>query len=141
MKQFFFLLLLLLLQGLAFAQQPIRKSIDTDSRSIRRDVPLTNSIRKAMEAGTRDFTGKPGPNYWQIKTDYNIEVSLNHRTQTIAGTETIQLHNNSNDDLSLIVLRLDHNVFRADVPRGFSVPAETTEGMVDYPFGSQWQKR
>jgi hypothetical protein len=29
-----------------------------------------------------------------------------------------------------IVLRLDHNIFRATVPRGFSVPAETTEGMI-----------
>jgi len=29
-----------------------------------------------------------------------------------------------------ILLRLDHNIFRATVPRGFSVPAETTDGMV-----------
>ena len=30
-------------------------------RAIRRDVPLTNSIRRAYEAGTRDATGRPGP--------------------------------------------------------------------------------
>jgi hypothetical protein len=125
-----FLILFLLLPILTFAQQPIRQSIDTDTRAIRRDVPLTNSIRRAFEAGTRDFTGKPGPNYWQLKTDFTIEASLNPQTQEIAGTETIELHNNSNDELTSIVLRLDHNIFRADVPRGFSVPAETTEGMV-----------
>ena len=28
------------------------------------------------------------------------------------------------------MLRLDPNIFRADVPRGASVPAETTDGMV-----------
>ncbi len=121
---------LLLFPAFIFAQTPIRKSIETNSRAIRRDVPMTNTIRRAFEAGTRDFTGKPGPNYWQLKTDYTIEASLDPRTQEISGSETILLHNNSNDELNSIVLRLDHNIFRGLVPRGFSVPAENTEGMV-----------
>ena len=29
-------------------------------RAIRRDIPLTNSIRRAFDAGTRDRTGRPG---------------------------------------------------------------------------------
>ena len=41
------------------AQQPV-------PRAIRRDVPMTNAIRRAYEAGTRDATGRPGPNYWQL---------------------------------------------------------------------------
>lgn len=32
--------------------------------------------------------------------------------------------------MSTLAIRLDHNIFRADVPRGFSTPAETTEGMI-----------
>jgi len=48
------------------AQSNIRKSIATEHRAIRTDVPLTNSIQRAMEAGTRDFSGKPGSNYWQL---------------------------------------------------------------------------
>ncbi|WP_347924381.1 M1 family metallopeptidase [Pontimicrobium sp. SW4] len=99
-------------------------------RAIRQQVPLTNSITKAFNEGTRNFTGKPGNNYWQLETDYNINVSLNPRTQVLSGSETILVHNNSNTELTQIVLRLDHNIFRADVPRGSSVPAETTEGMV-----------
>ncbi len=114
-----------------FAQhKPLRTSIQTTTRSIRFDVPMTNSIRKAFEAGTRDFSGRPGPNYWQLTTDYTIQAVLEPATHTITGTETIQVHNNSKDDLNMIVLRLDHNIFRADVPRGSSVPAETTEGMI-----------
>ncbi len=100
------------------------------TRAIRRDVPLTNAIRRAMDAGTRDFTGRPGPNYWQLQTDYRIDVSLDPATQTLTGHETIVLHNNSPDELDQIVLRLDHNIFRPRVPRGSSVPAETTDGMV-----------
>lgn len=116
-------------------EAPINTTILNDSgalstRAIRRNIPLTNSIQKAYRSGTRDTSGRPGPNYWQLKTDYSINASLNPETQTITGSETIALHNNSGDKLNQIVLRLDHNIYRPRVPRGFSVPAETTEGMV-----------
>jgi hypothetical protein len=116
-------------------ETPLNTTVLQDSgalqkRAVRRSIPLTNSIQKAYQNGTRDTSGRPGPNYWQIKTDYTINASLNPDTQTITGSETIALHNNSPDILDRIVLRLDHNIFRPRVPRGFSVPAETTEGMV-----------
>jgi hypothetical protein len=109
---------------------PQRTSIETAKREIRGDVPMTNSIRRAFEAGTRDFSGMPGPNYWQLETDFTIQVSIDPHTQTLTGSEKILVHNNSKDDWDRIVLRLDHNVFRADVPRGLSTPAEQTDGMV-----------
>jgi hypothetical protein len=111
-------------------QGTIRKSVEYPTRSIRRDIPLTNSIRQALQAGTRDFSGSPGSNYWQLKTDYTIEARLHPETQTIWGTEKIVVHNNSKYELDRIILRLDHNIFRPLVPRGFSVPAENTTGMV-----------
>ena len=99
-------------------------------RAVRRDLPLTDAIRRAHEAGTRDSTGAPAPGYWQLRTDYTIHARLEPTTATIAGTETVVIHNESPDELGEILLRLDHNIFRATVPRGFSVPAETTDGMV-----------
>ena len=100
-------------------------------RAIRRDVPLTDAIRRAYDARTRDLTGRPGPSYWQLRTDYSIDVSLDPPTDTLTGTETITLVNNSPDALSQIVLRLDHNNFRGLMPRGLSwVPAEITDGMI-----------
>ena len=118
--------------GALAAQQSamIGQNQASSERAIRRDVPLTNAIVRAMEAGTRDFTGRPGPNYWQLQTDYTINVSLDPATATLSGEESIVLHNNSPSELDRIVLRLDHNIFRPRVPRGSSVPAETTEGMV-----------
>jgi Peptidase family M1 domain len=110
------------------AQQPL--PVNNSPRAIRRDVPMTNAIRRAFEAGTRDATGRPGPNYWQLQTDYTIAASLDPATQTITGTETIALQNNSPQELTEIVLRLDHNIFRGLVPRGASVPAENTDGMI-----------
>ncbi len=108
----------------------LKASEVTDYRAIRRDIPLTDAIRRAMEAGTRDFTGEPGENYWQLQTDYMIEVSLDPSTQILSGRESIAVHNNSAEELTRIVLRLDHNIFRGLVPRGGSVPAENTDGMV-----------
>ena len=99
-------------------------------RAIRRDVPLTNSIRRAYAAGTRDLTGRPVPGYWQIAVDYSIDVKLDPPSDTLTGSETITLHNNSPQDLSEIIFRLDHNIFRGNVQRGASVPAENTDGMV-----------
>lgn len=120
--------------SVAFAQQentkPQRASLETETRVIRQDVPMTNSIRKAFEEGSRNFSGKPGENYWQLETDFTIKASLDPSTQTITGSEKILVHNNSKEDLNEIVLRLDHNIFRGDVPRGTSVPAENTKGMI-----------
>jgi hypothetical protein len=116
----------------AQARPPVASStaLDTLPRAIRRDVPMTNAIRRAWQAGTRDATGTPGKNYWQLQTDFDITAKLDPATQTITGSEVITLHNNSPDALNEIMLRLDHNIFRGLVPRGLSVPAENTEGMI-----------
>jgi len=106
------------------------QSVVASERAIRRDMPMTNTIRRAFDAGTRDRTGRPGPNYWQLEADYTIQVRLDPASQTLTGTETILVHNNSPMALNEIMLRLDHNIFRGLVPRGLSVPAENTEGMV-----------
>lgn len=122
------LILLILAQGSYMIGQ--NKTRQSQKRAIRQEIPLTNSIQNAFDAGTRDYTGKPGANYWQLEADYDIDVSLNPNTQVLSGKESILVHNNSNTPLTSIVLRLDHNIFRPDVPRGSSVPAEITEGMV-----------
>jgi len=116
-------------------EMPLDPAILKDSgaaakRAVRRNIPLTNSIEKAYRAGTRDTSGRPGAKYWQLEADYAINAGLDPATQIITGSETISLHNNSPDSLDRIVLRLDHNIYRPRVPRGFSVPAETTDGMV-----------
>ena len=104
------------------AQQP--------PRAIRRDIPMTNAIRRAHAAGTRDSTGRPGRNHWQLRTDYAIRVRLDPATQRITGSETITLVNNSPDTLRSISLRLPLNHFLFENPRAASwVPSENTDGM------------
>ena len=100
-------------------------------RAVRRDIPLTNMIRRAFDAGTRDSTGRPGRNYWQLRTDYTINARLDPATATITGREAIVIHNNGSDPMTSIGLRLDLNIFRPASPHAAPwVPAEVTEGMV-----------
>src|SRR6266576_3896198 len=64
-------------------------------RPVRRDIPMTDMIKRAFAAGTRDSTGRPGRNYWQLWTDYKISARLDTATSRIVGRETIVLYNNS----------------------------------------------
>ena len=131
--RFGFLLGIILLNCSVFGQvqttqAPLDATVLRDSgasanRSIRRSIPLTNSIQKAYRAGTRDTSGRPGANYWQLETDFSIDASLNPATQTITGSETITIHNNSPDALDRIVRRALHP--DPDLPDGevFDWPA------------------
>ena len=76
-------------------------------RAVRRDIPITNAIRRAYAAGTRDSTGRPGRNYWQLRTDYTIAARLDAATSRLTGRETVTFRNDSPDSLGQIGLRLD----------------------------------
>lgn len=98
-------------------------------RAIRRDIPLTDMIRRAWAEGTRDSTGRPGRNYWQLWNDYTINARFDPATATVAGTERVIIHNNSDSVMHSIVLRLDQNIYAPNVPRAETVP-DITDGMV-----------
>ena len=105
------LLLSLLLPAASQAQARLPE------RAVRRDIPMTNAIRRSFASGARDSTGRPTTRYWQLVTDYTIQVRLDPGTQRLTGRETIALKNNSPDSLTQIVLRLDPNIFLGNVPR------------------------
>jgi hypothetical protein len=118
---------LLLSPAMGAAQTQVR----LPERAVRRDIPMTNMIRRAFAAGTRDSTGRPGPKYWQLWLDYRINARLDPGTARISGSATITLHNRSDSALTEVVLRLDPNIFLGNVPRAAPwVPAENTDGMV-----------
>ena len=97
-------------------------------RAVRRDIPMTDMIRRAYAAGTRDSTGRPGPHYWQLWMDYTIDARFDSATESISGTETAVIHNAGDSAMHEIVLRLDQNLFSADVPRA-EVVTDITPGM------------
>jgi hypothetical protein len=98
------------------------------ARAVRRDIPMTRMIQRAFQAGTRDSTGRPGRNYWQLRTDYKINASLDPVTSIVTGHETVVIHNNSDSAMRSVVLRLDQNFFLPNVPR-LEAASELTDGM------------
>src|SRR5258706_13100212 len=97
-------------------------------RPVRRDIPMTNMIRRAFAAGTRDSTGRPGRNYWQLWTDYKINARLDSATSVVSGRETLTFRNNSDSAMRSVVLRLDQNIFRPEAPHVSAMDA-LTDGM------------
>lgn len=119
--------------ALAVAAGPsvAQSNADWPERAVRRDIPMTNTIRAAHAAGTRDSSGRPGAKYWQLRTDYVIRARLDVPAQRLSGVATITLRNDSPDSLWQIVLRLHPNHFIASNPRALPwVPSQLTDGMV-----------
>src|SRR5437868_14930889 len=101
----------------ALGVAPASAGADPSMRPVRRTIPMTPIIRRAFAAGTRDSSGRPGRNYWQLRTDYTINVKLDPSTQRLTGSETVVIRNNSPDTLRQIGMRLDMNHFLFTVPR------------------------
>ncbi len=123
-----FLLVAGLLPAAANAQRGNAVKPVIPERAVRRNLPLTNMIRRAHAAATRDSTGRPGRNYWQLWLDYTINARFDAATTTVTGSEAIVLNNTSNDSLPQIVLRLDQNIFAPNTPRAEVMP-DVTDGM------------
>ncbi len=62
----------------------------------------------------RSASGAPGPQYWQQKADYKIEVTLNDDNQRLDGSETITYYNNSPDPLDYLWVSLDENKYHPE---------------------------
>jgi len=58
----------------------------------------------------RTGSGAPGKEYWQQRADYEIDVILDDRNQSITGSEKITYYNQSHDELNYLWLQLDQNV-------------------------------
>jgi hypothetical protein len=70
------------------------------------DLPTPNMYRGS--------SGAPGPQYWQQRADYKIDVTLDEDNRRITASETISYTNHSPDTLRYIWLQLDQNRFRDD---------------------------
>ena len=70
-------------------------------RQLEEILPTPNAFRTA--------SGAPGPEYWQQRADYVIEVELDDELQRIEGHESIRYYNLSPDPLNYLWLQLDQN--------------------------------
>jgi len=69
----------------------------------------------------RSASGVPGPAYWQNRADYRIDATLDPATHSIRGGVTITYTNNSPDQLDVLWLQLDQNLYRPESRGNLSV--------------------
>ena len=100
MKQFKIIVLLIVAAFGASAQNQAWKGKFEQLGEV---LPTPNSYRTG--------SGAPGPNYWQQRADYVINVELDDNTQRLTGSETITYYNNSPETLTFLWLQLDQNLF------------------------------
>jgi peptidase M1-like protein len=84
-------------------------------------IKMPLEIAKAYQTGTRSSDGNPGPNYWQNYSDYNINASLLTEESKLVGNAAIVYHNNSNDSLKEIVIRLYPDFFKKGNARSWTI--------------------
>ncbi len=98
-----------LLLTVASLAQPIenRKYGQEDKfRQLEEILPTPNGYRNAA--------GEPGPDYWQQRADYIIDVTLDDENQHLTGHAAITYHNHSPHTLRYVWLQIDANIFSPD---------------------------
>lgn len=85
------------------------------------DLPSPNVYRSA--------SGEPGPQYWQQRADYRIEVALDEANRRLYGKEVITYTNQSPASLRYLWVQLDQNRFaEGSMDRLTRTAAKTAKG-------------
>src|SRR3954466_11803427 len=91
---------------------------------------MPRDVALAFKKGTRSPDGRPGPNYWQNRARYNIEVSALPPDRTVRGSESIVYVNNSPDTLANPSIKLFINIHKPGAPRAYgAIPNYLTSGV------------
>ncbi|MBN8853824.1 MAG: aminopeptidase [Sphingobacteriales bacterium 50-39] len=100
------------------------------------------NIQEAYKKGTRSPDGRPGPNYWQNKGRYTINITAAPPDRTIRGDEHITYINNSPDTLRAPVIKLILNIHKPGAVRyGLADSTYLTNGIVIDAFSQNGQAR
>ena len=93
-------------------------------------LPVPRDIQAAIDKGTRTATGRPGPNYWQNRAGYAIQVHFDPQARLVSGRESIAYTNNSRDTLRQLLFKLYPNLYKRGAARNSAVkPEDLTDGV------------
>ncbi len=80
----------------------------------------------------RTASGAPGPQYWQQRADYDIDITLDDDLQRLSGTSRITYHNQSPHRLAYLWVQLDQNLFRPDSDSARARTAPSLDNRVSF---------
>ncbi len=94
------------------------------------DLFFPRNFEASYNKGIRSQDGKPGPNYWQNRSNYKIQVELNPKENEVEGYQETTYYNNSPDSLKMIRVKLQHDLYRKGGQRADDVdPKDLTDGV------------
>jgi len=85
------------------------------------DIEIPQEYLRAIDNGTRNEDGTPGPNYWQQRAEYTIKAKLHTDKNLVEGNVAITYYNNSPDSLRLLHMDLDLNTHKEGALRNENV--------------------
>jgi peptidase M1-like protein len=93
---------------------------DPFARLDRMDWPSPSRVREA--------NGRPGPDYWQQRADYDIVATLDTTRHAIKGHVSLSYTNNSPDTLHYVWMQLDQNIYKPKSAGSYLFPEDTRFG-------------
>ncbi|WP_316807978.1 M1 family metallopeptidase [Pedobacter agri] len=80
-------------------------------------LPIEPVFQNTYQKGTRSISGKPGQNYWQNSSKYDLKVDFNPVSRLLKGKVEVAYTNNSPDTLKEIWFKLYPNLYKKGTPR------------------------
>jgi hypothetical protein len=75
-------------------------------------LPIEPVFQNTYSKETRSVSGKPGKNYWQNSSKYDLKVDFNPSTRLLKGKVDVVYTNNSPDTLKEIWFKLYPNLYK-----------------------------
>lgn len=94
--------------GLVISAAASAQSGYAESESIFAPIPWPDRGEERLSSGA------PGPDYWQQRADYEIDVTLDEANKKLEGSLRCTYTNNATHELTYLWLNLDQNAFRPD---------------------------
>jgi len=85
--------------------------------SAQTQLPIEPVFLQTYQKETRNSSGKPGKNYWQNSSKYDIQVNFNPVSRLLKGKVQVVYTNNSPDTLKEIWFKLYPNLYKKGTPR------------------------
>lgn len=80
-------------------------------------LSVAPEFQKTYQKETRNVNGKPGKNYWQNTSKYDLNVDFNPVSRLLKGKVQVTYTNNSPDTLKEIWFKLYPNLYKIGTPR------------------------
>ena len=80
-------------------------------------LPVEPVFQNTYQKATRSVNGKPGKDYWQNKSKYDLKVDFNPASRLLKGKVAVVYTNNSPDTLNEVWFKLYPNLYKKGTPR------------------------